>query len=413
MSDTIQRVRAIDQRYTLPPGAGSDAMHPDPQYSYAVTLVDLGNGVFGTGLSFSLGRGNELVVKAIEALVSFVVGRSLSEIMPSFARFWRGLADESQLRWLGPQKGATHMALASVSMALLDAWALCQGKPLWQLLLDMPPEALIDWIDLTYLDDFLTRDEALELLRAKRPSSEARDALLARGYPAYNTAVGWIAYDLDEVVRLCHRQVEAGFRALKIKVGSDTIQEDVRRVAAVREAVGPDIQIMLDANQRWSVAEAVAAGRALAPFACYWLEEPTHPDDLLGYQHIARAVHPLPLASGECVANAVLFKNLIGAGAIQYVQADMLRLGGLPEFLAVALMARKAGLPVVPHASDMGQVHQHLVLWQALALGVEPTFLEYIPHLRDHFVTPAVVEQGRFHAPRTPGISSRLVGLTP
>jgi L-fuconate dehydratase len=413
VSDRIVAVRAVDQRYELPPGAGSDALHVDPRYSYAVTLIELEDGEYGTGLAFTLGRGNEVVTRAIEAYAPFLVGESLGSIMPQFARFWRRLAEESQLRWLGPQKGAIHLALASISSALVDAWALQKQQPLWQLLLELRPEELIEWVDLTYLDDFLAREEALDLLSRHVDVPWEGHPLIVDGYPAYNTAVGWLGYDETVVVRNCREQLAAGFGALKLKVGSQDLETDVRRIRAVREAVGPHVRLMLDANQRWNVRQAIEAGRALAPSDCFWLEEPTHPDDVLGYRDIGRAIAPLKVAGGEHVPNAVLFKNLIRAGAIQFVQADVVRLGGLPEFLAVMLMSRKAGLPVVPHAGDMGQIHQHLAVWQSIRLGVEPLHLEYIPHLRERFVTPVQVEAGLYRLPGVPGASTQLVGVAP
>jgi L-fuconate dehydratase len=334
-------------------------------------------------------------------------------VMADFAGFWRGLADESQLRWIGPHKGAVHMALASISGALVDAWCRVLGKPLWQVLVEMSPDELFRWVDLRYLEDFLRPDEALARLRESRLAQPQADQLLNAGYPAYNTAVGWFQYEQQQLLENCRRAVDSGFGAVKLKVGSDDVQDDVARIRAVRDAVGPDIRLMTDANQRWNVQEAVVAGRALRELDCYWLEEPTHPDDVLGYQRIAREVSPLPLASGECVSNGVLFKNLIAGQGIHFVQADVVRLGGLPEWLAVALMAAKAGLPLVPHAGDMGQIHQHLVLWQALSLSREPTYLEYIPHLREHFETPAEVRDGRYLPPQGAGASTRLIGVQP
>jgi L-fuconate dehydratase len=409
----IVSLQVVDRRYTLPAGAGSDALHVDPRYSYAVTLLQLEDGEYGTGLAFTLGRGNEVVCRAIDAYAPLVVGQDLEEIMAGLAAFWRRLADESQLRWLGPQKGALHLALSSITSALVDAWARRRGKPLWQLLLEMTPEELLAWVDLTYLEDYLPREEALALLRAGAAAPWAEHPLVREGYPAYNTGAGWLGYDRETMLRNLREQLAAGFRALKLKVGAATLEEDIARVGAVREALPADVRLMLDANQKWSVAEAIRAGRALAPFDPLWLEEPTHPDDVLGYREIARALAPMAIAGGEHVANAVLFKNLIRAEAIRFVQADILRLGGLPEFLAVALMSRKAGLPVVPHAGDMGQIHQHLAVWQALRLGMEPHPLEYIPHLREQFVTPARVEGGRYRLPDTPGSGTRLVGVEP
>jgi L-fuconate dehydratase len=411
--NTIRSVRAFDRRFELPEHGGSDSMHPDPVYSFAVTLIELGDGEFGTGLAYTLGRGNEVVVRAIEAYAPMLIGRDLNDIMRRFARSWRALADDSQLRWIGPHKGVIHLALSSIMTALLDAWARRQRKPLWQLLLDMTPDELVDWIDFGYLDDYLTREEALDLLGCEPPAMREGHPLLSRGYPAYNTAVGWLGFDLEQLVANCKSQVDEGFSALKLKVGAPRLEDDLERISRVREAVGPDVRLMTDANQRWSVPQAITAGRALARLGCYWLEEPTHPDDVLGYQEIARSVAPLKLASGENVSNAVLFKNLIRGGGIHFVQADVTRLGGLPEWLAVALMAKKAGLPLVPHAGDMGQVHQHLVLWRALALGEEPDPLEYIPYIRAAFETPIQVERGAYRVPSEPGASTRMAGLSP
>lgn len=413
MSDRIVSVKAVDKRFEMAAGAGSDSLHVDPTYSYAMTLIEIESGNYGTGLAFTIGRGNEVVVKAIEAFAPFVVENRLESIMRELGRFWRSLADESQLRWLGPQKGAIHLALASVTSALVDAWCRRMGKPLWQVLMEMTPEELMAWVDLTYLDDYLTRDEALGLLRTYRTSDWSGHELLTEGYPAYNTSVGWLGYDLESVVAKSREAVAEGFGAIKIKVGSAQLTDDVERVRAVREAAGPDVRIMTDANQKWSVDEAIAAGRALRELDCFWIEEPTHPDDVLGFQRIAREIAPLRVAGGEHVANAVLFKNLIAAGGLHFVQADIVRLGGLPEFLAVMLMARKAGLPVVPHAGETSQIHQHMVVWQSIMLGVEPYPLEYIPHLKDVFETPIRVEGGRYQLPRAAGASTRMVDVAP
>ncbi|MEX0728413.1 MAG: enolase C-terminal domain-like protein [Planctomycetaceae bacterium] len=411
----ISRITTSDQRFTLPAAAGTDSIHTDPLYSYAVTLLELDDGEFGTGLAFTLGRGNEVVLRAIEAYVPYLVGRDLNDVMTRFAKFWRELADESQLRWIGPQKGAIHLALASISSALVDAWCRKHRKPLWKLLLDMPPAELIDWVDLRYLENLLTREQALSLLQQgqqQRPANWESHELITKGYPAYNTSVGWLGYGVDQLVNNCRAQIEAGFGALKIKVGSPRIEDDVRRLRAVRGAVGSDIRMMTDANQIWSVPQAIAAGKQLRDLDCFWLEEPTHPDDILGHQQIAREIAPLRIATGECVSNAILFKNLIQAKGVHFLQADVLRLGGLPEFLAVALMGKQAGVPVVPHIGDMGQIHQHLVVWQAIALGVEPYHLEYIPHLREHFAEPVQVRRGRYQLPRLPGASTRLTNMS-
>jgi L-fuconate dehydratase len=398
----IVALDALDLRFPLSGGAGSDAMHADPVYSFATCVLRTSDGTAGTGIALTLGRGNELVCEAIRCYERHVVGVALDTLVDDLGPRCCAWANDSQLRWLGPHKGVVHLALAAVVGAVVDLWAKAEAKPLWRLLLDLSPEKLVSLVDFSTIDDLVTPAEALDMLRERRISEAA---LIARGYPGYDTSVGWLGYTRDELVDNTRAAVACGFRAVKLKVGGD---DDVARVAAVREAVGPDVKIMLDANQRWGVRDAIAAGRALTRFDPFWLEEPVHPDDVAGYADVARALRPLRIAGGEHAPNQVVFKNLIRAGAIQVVQADAVRLAGLPEFLAVAFMAAKAGLPVAPHAGDMGQLHQHLVVFLRCALGMDELPLEMIPHVRHAFAEPCELRDGRYVLPVTPGASTTM-----
>ncbi len=406
----ITRVSTRDARYTLQPGEGVDAVHSEPQYSYAVTLLETDAGVTGTGLTFTLGAGNDLVCRAIEALAEPLVGRDLEELMSEFGWIQRSLADHPQYRWLGPHKGVVHLALASLTNACFDLWAKSRGVPLWKLLLDLTPEQVVALLDLSYLDDALTAREALTLLRAHQSTRDAREGILREGYPGYDTSVGWFQYSDDEVRENSRRALAAGFTAMKLKVGSPDPTRDIRRANLIRDTAGSGVRIMLDANQAWNLPTAIRVGLELSRMSPYWIEEPTHPDDVFAHQTLARALAPIPIALGEHVPHRVLFKSFMQASAAQFIQVDALRVAGVSEFLAVSLLARKFGLKVVPHVGDMGQIHQHLVLFNHVALGLEKVFLEYIPHLRKHFVHPAVVEDGRYRTPQEPGSSSDLVG---
>jgi L-fuconate dehydratase len=408
MSVTITRVGTRDARFQLQPGEGVDAVHSNPQYAYAVALLHTGGSLTGTGLVLTLGAGNELVCAASEMLGQALVGREIEELMADFGQVFHRIAEHPQLRWLGPHKGVVHLALASLTNACFDLWAKARGVPLWKLLLDLTPEQIVATLDLSYLEDVLSPQEAVALLRSELPGRAARSAVLTSGYPGYDTSVGWFHYSDEQVRENARRAVAAGFSAMKLKVGSAETARDVRRALMVREAVGPDVQIMLDANQQWHLPKAVRICLELAEMAPYWIEEPTHPDDVLAHQTLARAIAPIPLAVGEHIPHRVLFKNFMQAGAAHFIQVDCARVGGISEFITVSLLAKKFGLPVVPHVGDMGQIHQHLVLFNRVGLGHEQVFLEYIPHLRNYFLHPAQVAGGVYRTPEEPGSSADL-----
>lgn len=408
MTLTVASVSTRDARFTLKPGEGTDAVHRNPQYAYAVTLLHGDDGTVGTGFVLTLGTGNDLVTAAIEMLAGSLVGRDIEELMASFGETQRALANHPQLRWLGPHKGVVHLALASLTNACFDLWAKSRGVPLWKLLLDLDSLQVVDLLDLSYLEDALTRDQAIQLLEDNRPNRSRRDQVLADGYPGYDTSIGWFGYGDDRLVENAKQAVANGFLALKLKVGSDDPQRDYRRATLLRDAVGPDVDLMIDVNQQWSVPAAIERCQHMRDLDLLWVEEPTHPDDVLGHQRIAREIQPLRIATGEHVANRVGFKNLIQAGAVHFVQPDCTRLAGISEFLVVALLARQAGQPVAPHVGDMGQVHQHLMLFLRIALDNEPIFLEHIPHLREYFTHPATVEGGHYRTPQEPGSSADL-----
>ena len=409
-SVSIRRITTRDARFALKPGEGVDAIHSNPNYAYAVALLHTDATTIGTGLAFTLGGGNDLVCRAIEALAEPLIGREVEELMAGFGETFRRLADHPQLRWLGPHKGVVHLALAALTNACFDLWAKARGVPLWRLLLDLTPLEIVSLLDLSYLEDVLSDDDVVALLMQEQDGRQAREVVLARGYPGYDTSVGWFHYS-DAVIREnARRALDAGFTAVKLKVGSRETARDVRRAYLVREVVGPDVRIMLDANQQWTLPNAIHTCLELANIAPYWIEEPTHPDDILAHQTLARAIAPTLIAAGEHLPNRVVFKNYMQTGAAHFIQADCVRLGGISEFLTVSILARKFGLPVVPHVGDMGQIHQHLVLFNHIALGHDEIFLEYIPHLRGCFLHPAQVEDGVYRTPSPPGCSSDLKG---
>jgi len=377
----------------------------------AVTRLNTNHGLSGTGLALTLGEGNRVVCALIELLASALVGKEIESLMAHFGAFSRSLADHPQLRWLGPHKGAVHLALASITNACFDLWAKARGVPLWRLLLDLTPEQVLALLDLSYLEDLLTPSDALALLKDQIASRPGRESVLKSGYPGYDTSVGWFAYDDDKVRDCARRALDEGFRAFKLKVGSQDPQRDIRRAFMLRELVGEHCLLMLDANQQWTLPHALEMCRAFRDVSPYWIEEPTHPDDVAAHRTLARAIAPMRIALGEHVPNRVLFKNFIEEGAVHFVQADCTRVAGVSEFLAVTLLAKKSGLPVVPHVGDMGQIHQHLVLVNHIALGLAVIFLEYIPHLRKYFVHPARVKNGFYGTPDIPGSSSDLVEL--
>lgn len=402
----IKHVGSRDARFLLKPGEGMDAIHTTTEYAYAVALLQTDGPLAGSGLALTLGAGTELVCAAIEQLGTPLAGRDIEEVMAEYGRVFRQIADHPQLRWLGPHKGVVHLALAALTNACFDLWAKARGVPLWKLLIDLTPEQTVALLDLSYLEDVLTADSALALLRAESAQCAARSAVLARGYPGYDTSVGWFHYSDDEVRDNARRAVEAGFTAMKLKVGAADTARDVRRALMVRDVVGDQVQIMLDANQQWNLPKAVRICLQLAPMNPYWIEEPTHPDDVLAHQTLARAIAPLRVAAGEHIPHRVLFKNFMQAGAAHFIQVDCTRVGGISEFITVSLLARLFDLPVVPHVGDMGQIHQHLVVFNRVTLGHDQVFLEYIPHLRGYFLYPARVEAGVYRIPQEPGSSS-------
>jgi L-fuconate dehydratase len=408
---TIARITTRDARFPLKDGAGSDAVHNISVYSYAITELHSDDGFQGTGIVLTLAGGNELVCHLIEQLGVSLVGKEIESLMASFGESVKNIADHPQYRWLGPHKGMVHLALASLTNACFDLWAKSRGVPLWQLLLDLTPEQVIDLLDLSYLQDVLGRAEALGLLRKEMESRSQRQGILESGYPGYDTSIGWFNYSDEKVKRNIERAVAQGFTAMKLKVGSRDPERDIRRAYMVRESAGESATVMLDCNQQWTLPQAIQMSLRLADMNPYWIEEPTHPDDVLAHQTLARSIAPMRVALGEHVPNRVLFKNFMQAGAMYYVQADCTRLAGISEFITVSLLARKFNLPVVPHVGDMGQIHQHLVLFNHIALGHEALLLEYIPHMRDYFIHPAVVEDGVYRTPQEPGSSSDMVRL--
>lgn len=404
----ISSVSTCDARFPLPPGAGTDSVHTSSEYSFAVTLLTGEGGLQGTGIVLTLGEGNRLVCEAIELLARPLAGVAIEELMSDFGRVSRKLADDPSLRWLGPHKGVVHLALASITNACFDFWAKSRGIPLWKLLLDLTPAEVVRLLDLSYLEDVLSEQHALELVRTQLPSRSSRFPILQTGYPGYDTSVGWMAYEDEKVRDLTARAVESGFTAFKLKVGSDDSGRDIRRAAMLRECIGESGTLMFDANQRWSLPVALRMCRDLVEFQPLWIEEPTHPDDVHGHAVLAREMAPVKIAAGEHIPNRIVFKNFFQSGALHYVQADCTRLAGVSEFLTVSVLAKKFSLPVVPHVGDMGQLHQHLVLFNHIALAHEVLFLEHIPHLRNHFVFPALVADGRYKTPQEPGASCDL-----
>ena len=412
MPTTIIGVEALDIRFPTSRGKhGSDAMHTDPDYSaaYVILHTSRDDGLAGHGLTFTLGRGNELCVAGIRALAPLVVGLTLEEIRADMAGFWRRLTSDSQLRWVGPEKGVIHLATGALVNAVWDLCAKVEGKPLWKLLADLTPEALVACIDFRYIEDALTPADALAMLRDRAPGRGEREAEMRRdGYPAYTTSAGWLGYPDDEIRRLCREGVAAGWSHFKIKVGADRA-DDVRRAALVRAEIGPDRRLMLDANQRWGVEEAIACTRELARFDPWWIEEPTSPDDVLGHAAIAKAVAPIGVATGEQCQNRVVFKQLMQSGGMRFCQIDACRLGGVNEVLAVLLLAAKFGIPVCPHAGGVGlcEYVQHLAIFDYIAVSasLEDRIVEYVDHLHEHFVHPVAIRAGRYRAPTAPGYS--------
>jgi L-fuconate dehydratase len=414
---TITRLEVLDVRFPTSTGRhGSDAMHPDPDYSaaYVILHTDRRDDVAGHGLTFTLGRGTEVCVAGVHALAPLVTGVTLESICADMAGFWRRLTSDSQLRWIGPEKGVMHLATAAVVNAVWDLWAKVEQKPLWKLLAGMTPEALVACIDFRYITDAITPAEALALLRAKAGDRARREAEIARdGYPAYTTSVGWLGYPDDEVRARCRAAIANGWSHFKMKVGGDRAG-DRHRAGLVRAEIGPDRKLMMDANGRWDVDEAIDWMRDLAAYDPWWIEEPTSPDDVLGHAAIARAIAPIGVATGEQCQNRVLFKQFLQARAMAFCQIDSCRLGGVNEVLSVLLMAAKFGVPVCPHAGGVGlcEYVQHLAVFDYIAVSgsLENRVVEYVDHLHEHFVDPVVIDRGRYRVPSAPGYGITMKG---
>lgn len=391
---------------------GSDAMNPDPDYSAAYVILTTDSAHEGHGLTFTIGRGNEICCAAIEAMRHLVVGLDMAKVAENMGAFWRHMTSDSQLRWIGPDKGAIHLATGAVVNAVWDLWARIEGKPVWRLVADMSPEEIVRCIDFRYITDCITPAEAVELLRAQEAGKAERLATLEReGYRCYTTSAGWLGYDDDKLRRLCREAVDAGFSHIKMKVGHD-LEDDIRRLTIARETVGPDISLMIDANQVWEVPDAIEWVGKLAFARPWFIEEPTSPDDIEGHRKIREGVAPVKVATGEMCQNRVIFKQLIMRGAIDVVQIDACRLGGVNEVLAVLLMAAKYGLSVCPHAGGVGlcEYVQHLAMidYVCIAGTREGRVVEYVDHLHEHFVEPCVVRGAAYMPPSAPGFSIEI-----
>ncbi len=408
----ITGLEAKDIRFpTSKHSDGSDAMNPDPDYSAAYVILKTNdpNHLEGHGLTFTIGRGNELCTAAIHSLAHLVVGKSMKDIASDMGGFWKEITGDSQLRWLGPEKGVIHLATGAIVNAVWDLYAKVEQKPLWQLLADMSPEELVKCVDFTYITDAITKEEALALLREKAATKKDRIAhLKAKGYPAYTTSAGWLGYSDEKMRRLCREAKAEGFTHLKMKVGSN-LADDLRRAGIIREEIGDDLRLMMDANQKWDVDEAIENMAELAAFQPYWIEEPTSPDDILGHAKIARAVAPIKVATGEHCQNRVMFKQLLQANAIEICQIDSCRVGGVNEILAILLMAAKFNVPVCPHAGGVGlcEYVQHLSMIDYIAISgsLENRIIEYVDHLHEHFHDPVVIKNGHYMPPSMAGYS--------
>ncbi|RZJ11631.1 MAG: L-fuconate dehydratase [Rubrivivax sp.] len=411
---SITGLRTIDVRFpTSEHLDGSDAMNPDPDYSAAYVILETDTpGLQGHGLTFTIGRGNDICCKAIEAMRHLLVGLELSWIAADMGRFWRHVTSDSQLRWIGPDKGAIHLATGAVVNAVWDLWAKAEGKPVWKLAADMSPAELVRCIDFRYITDCITPDEALALLtRAAEGKAERLATLEREGYPCYTTSAGWLGYPDDKLRRLCQEAVDAGFNHIKLKVGRDR-EDDIRRLGIAREVLGPDRKLMIDANQVWDVPVAIDWLKDLAFAKPWFIEEPTSPDDVEGHRAIREAIAPMQVATGEMCQNRILFKQFMMRGAIDVVQIDSCRLGGVNEILAVMLMAAKLGLPVCPHAGGVGlcEYVQHLSMIDYLCIAGtrEGRVIEYVDHLHEHFVDPCVVRGAAYMPPQAPGFSIEM-----
>ena len=410
-SITITSILTKDVRFPTSESLdGSDAMNPEPDYSAAYVILKTDHPELeGHGLTFTIGRGNELCVSAIESLSHLIVGKTLESFTENMGDFWKMITGDSQLRWLGPEKGVIHLATGAIVNAVWDLYAKAKGKPLWKLISDMSPNEFVKCIDFTYIKDAITPSEALDLLKKNETTKHERiNNLLENGYPAYTTSAGWLGYSDDKMRRLCQEAKAEGFEHMKIKVGSD-LQDDMRRAQIIRDEIGDDLRLMMDANQKWDVYEAIENMESLKKFNPYWIEEPTSPDDILGHAKIAKAVAPIKVATGEHCQNRVMFKQLIMADALQICQIDSCRVGGVNEILAILLMAAKYKVPVCPHAGGVGlcEYVQHLSMIDYICVSgtTDDRIIEYVDHLHEHFFEPVVIKNGAYMPPKQPGYS--------
>ncbi|HMC01996.1 MAG TPA: L-fuconate dehydratase [Flavobacteriaceae bacterium] len=392
---------------------GSDAMNPDPDYSSAYVILQTNKkGLEGHGLTFTIGRGNEICVKAIESLSHLVLNKTLSSFTKDMAAFWRMITGDSQLRWLGPEKGVIHLATGAIVNAVWDLYAKSKKKPLWKLLADMSPEELVSCIDFKYISDVITPKEAIQMLKSKEATKQERISYLHNnGYPAYTTSAGWLGYSDKKIRNLCKDALSKGWKHIKMKVGAN-IEDDIRRAKIIREEIGYDLKLMMDANQKWDVQEAIDNMKLLEKFKPWWIEEPTNPDDILGHAKIAKAIKPIHVATGEHCQNRIIFKQLMQTNAIGICQIDGCRVGGVNEILAILLMANKFNIPVCPHAGGVGlcEYVQHLAMIDYIAISgsLENRIIEYVDHLHEHFVDPVKVINGAYMMPTLPGYSIEM-----
>ena len=393
---------------------GSDAMNPDPDYSATYVTLKTNSSHCGNGLTFTIGRGNELCVAAVNAMKYMLIDRDFTEITKNLGEFWRSIVSDSQLRWVGPEKGVIHLATAAIVNAVWDLYAKVEGKPLWKLLVDMSPEELVRSIDFRYITDVLTPQDALKILEINLSTREKRESeILSQGYPAYTTSAGWLGYSDQKIESLCRESVDKGWTHFKMKVGGK-IEDDIRRASIMRNAIGPDKKLMFDANQNWDVEQAIENMKSLARFDPLWIEEPTSPDDVLGHQKISEEISPIGVATGEHCQNRVIFKQFFQVAAMQFCQLDSCRLGGVNEVLSVLLMAAKFNIPVCPHAGGVGlcEYVQHISIFDYICVSasLENRILEYVDHLHEHFEHPVVIKNGRYIPPKEPGYSISMKG---
>ena len=413
MSNIITSIRAVDVRFpTSEQLDGSDALNKDPDYSAAYITLETAQGDRGFSLIFTIGRGNDLCCQAVESMQHLVVGKCFDEIKANIGQFYDQLRSDSQLRWLGPEKGVVHMAVGGIANAIWDMWARAESKPVWRLLADMSPEEFVDCLDLRYVSDVLTREEALDIVSANAATKRDRIRRLEEtGYPAYTTSAGWLGYSDEKLERLCGECVDDGFKHIKLKVG-ESVEDDIRRCRIARNAIGPNVKLMIDANQVWEVDQAIDWVKQLREFDPWFIEEPTSPDDVMGHGKIRAGVAPTLVATGEHCQNRILFKQFIESDAIDIVQIDACRLAGVNEILTVYTIAAKYGKPVFPHAGGVGlcEYVQHLAMIDYVQISAEKDdrVVEFVDHLHEHFEDPCVVVDGAYRAPSKPGFSIKM-----